>query len=285
MQLPFFLAKRFVAAQDVEGTLPKAAELKQQGLSTTLDLLGEYVRERAVVDQAKASYMDLVRALRDTDAPIDRNISIKLSMLGLNIDRSLCLDNMHELLDVARTTDTFVRIDMEGSDVTEATLGIFEEVHAEYGPHVGVVLQAYLKRTREDVERMCALGARVRLCKGAYKEPAHIAWQQMSDIRDRYSEYMELLLTKGTFPAIATHDDLLIGATKSFVNSQDVVTDRFEFQMLYGIRPETQLQIREEGYGMRVYVPFGTAWLPYFSRRLRERKENVWFILKNLFRR
>ncbi len=285
MQLPFILARRFVAAQDVEGTLPKAAELKGQGLSTTLDLLGEYVRERAVVDQAKASYVELVRALHDTDAPIDRNISIKLSMLGLNIDRSLCLDNMRELLDVARETDTFVRIDMEGSDVTEATLEIFEEVHAEYDRHVGVVLQAYLKRTREDVERMCALGARVRLCKGAYKEPEYLAWQRMSDIRERYSEYIEMLLTRGNFPAIATHDDLLLDATKSFVSSRDITPERFEFQMLYGIRPDTQLQIRQEGYGMRVYVPFGTAWLPYFSRRLRERKENVWFILKNLFRK
>ncbi|PIQ63681.1 MAG: proline dehydrogenase [Bacteroidetes bacterium CG12_big_fil_rev_8_21_14_0_65_60_17] len=285
MQLPFFIAKRFVAAQDVEGTLPIAADLKRQGLATTLDLLGEYVRERSVVDQAKASYLDLVRALHETNAPIDRNISIKLSMLGLNIDPSLCLDNMRELLDTARSTDTFVRIDMEGSDATEATLAIFEKVHAEYDQHVGVVLQAYLKRTREDVERMCTLGARVRLCKGAYKEPAAVAFQHMPEIRERYLEYMELLLTRGHFPAIATHDDQLLDATKSVAGSRGITPDSFEFQMLYGIRPETQLQIRQEGHGMRVYVPFGTAWLPYFSRRLRERKENVWFILKNLFRR
>lgn len=285
MQLPFFFAKRFVAAQDVEGTLPKAAELKEQGLSTTLDLLGEYVRERSVVDQAKTSYMDLVRALHDTNAPIDRNISIKLSMLGLNIDRSLCLDNMRELLDVARETDTFVRIDMEGSDATESTIKVFEEVYAEYDRHVGIVLQAYLKRTREDVERMCALGARVRLCKGAYKEPEHLAWQQMTDIRERYIEYMDMLLTSGHFPAIATHDDLLLGAAKALVASRDLSPERFEFQMLYGIRPETQLEVRQEGYGMRVYIPFGTAWLPYFSRRLRERKENVWFVLKHIFRK
>ena len=285
MKLPFFLASKFVAAETLEATLPVAADLRSQGLRTTLDLLGEYISDPTLATAAKNSYIQLVRNLQEADGAIDKNISIKLSMLGQKIDESFCLDNVHELLRVAKETGTFVRLDMEGTDVTESTISILEKVYPEYPENVGIVLQAYLKRTAEDIERVCALGARVRLCKGAYKEPAKLAYQDMPTIREQFLEHMDTLITKGKFPAIATHDDILIDATRSYVKTNNVSPDTFEFQMLYGIRADTQKAIAEEGYGIRVYVPFGDMWLPYYSCRLRERKENVWFILKNMFKK
>ena len=285
MKLPFFLARKFVAAETIEESLPVAKELRSKGLTTTLDLLGEYISDPRLATDAKNEYITLIRAISSSDGEIDANISIKLSMLGQKIDKSFCLDNLHELLTVAKENETFVRLDMEGTDVTQSTVSIFEKVFPDYRENVGIVLQAYLKRTREDVAHMCDLGARVRLCKGAYKVPANLAHQDMPSIRDHYLEYMETLISKGNYPGIATHDDILIDATKSYVRDHSIASDQFEFQMLYGIRGETQQGIASEGFGMRVYIPFGNMWYPYFSRRLRERKENVWFILKNMFRK
>lgn len=285
MKLPFFLARKFVAAETVEKTLPVAAALRATGLSTTLDLLGEYISDPKLATQAKDSYISLVKAIDSSGGTIDKNISIKLSMLGQKIDESFCLDNLYEVLQVAKETNTFVRLDMEGSDVTKSTVSLFERVHPEYPENVGIVLQAYLKRTGDDIARMCELKARVRLCKGAYKEPVQLSFQDMPTIRERYLEHMETLITKGRFPGIATHDDILIGAVKQYVSQNAITSDRFEFQMLFGIRTDTQQSIAAEGFGMRVYVPFGDMWYPYFSRRLRERKENVWFVLSNMFRK
>ena len=193
--------------------------------------------------------------------------------------------DLRQVLDAAKEHDVFVRLDMEGTDLTDSTLAMFEAVYPDYPRHVGPVLQAMLKRTADDIDRMCELGASVRLCKGAYKEPSALAYQDMDTIRTRYIEYMQQLITEARYPGIATHDDRLIDATKRFVAENDISTDDFEFQMLYGVRPETQREMVRDGYNMMVYVPYGTEWLPYFSRRLRERKENVWFILKNLFRK
>ena len=284
MKLPFFLARRFVAAESVEGTLPVAASLHEKGLHITLDRLGEYIIDAALAEKARDSYIDLIKTIATSDSGIDRNISIKMSMLGQKIDESFCRDNLHELLDTARRYDTFVRLDMEGSDVTASTVALFEQAHAIYPDNVGIVLQAYLKRTKEDVQRMCELNARVRLCKGAYQEPKSVAHQDMNVIRQSFVEYMEMLISGGNYPAIATHDDILIEETRQYVSTHDVSSERFEFQMLYGIRPSTQVELVKAGFNMRVYVPFGAAWVPYFSRRLRERKENVLFVLKNLFR-
>ncbi len=206
-------------------------------------------------------------------------------MMGQTLDEQFCLDNLLALLEVAAERDVFVRLDMEGSDTTDSTLSIFEKAYQEYPDHVGPVLQAMLKRTAQDIERMCALGASVRLCKGAYREPPAIAHQDMDTIRARYVEYMQRLLTGARYPGIATHDDRLILRTKLFALEEGIGKDRFEFQMLCGLRPETQRELAREGYRMLVYVPYGTEWLPYFTRRLRERRENVWFVLKNLFRR
>ncbi len=287
MKLPFVLARRFVASETLEGALPVLEDLHKKGLHTSLDLLGEYIEERELAELARDLYIRLVHTLADEhDAHgFDANISIKLSMIGQKIDEDFCLDNLRQLLAVAREKDVFVRLDMEGSDITASTLRLFETVYPDHPDHVGVVLQAYLKRTRADVERMCEMKARVRLCKGAYKEPPEIAYQRMDVIREHFVAHMKRLITEARYPGIATHDDLLIEATKQFVAQEGIDHDRFEFQMLYGIRPETQVQIAQEGYHMRVYGPYGRQWVPYFTRRLRERKENVWFVLKNLFRR
>ncbi len=287
MKLPFFLASRFVAAETLEQTLPVVDALNAQGRHVALDLLGEYVSDPAVANRARDLYIGLVHAVaaRRTHTQGDANLSIKLSMMGQKIDYDLGLKNLRTLLAVAKERDVFIRLDMEGSDITESTLSMFEEVYPAYPDHVGIVLQAYLKRTARDVERMCALNARVRICKGAYKEPAEIAYQKMDDIRAHYIDYMQALIQHARYPGIATHDDRLIEATKTFVRDHGISHDRFEFQMLYGIRPDTQGALVDEGYNLRVYVPYGTDWYPYFSRRLRERKENVWFVVKNLFRR
>ena len=287
MHLPFILARRFVAAETLDETIPVLEGLKNSGLHITLDLLGEYVEKRNLAIEATEHYVEIAhRIARERDRTgIDANISIKLSMIGQKIDEAFCVDNLRQLLAAAQNNGVFVRLDMEGSDITESTINIFEQVYPDYPDNVGIVLQAYLKRTGEDVRRMCRLNARVRLCKGAYRELPSLAHQSMDVIRERFIEYMQMLLSQGSYPAIATHDDILIGATKEYAAACGIGPERFEFQMLYGIRKDTQIRIAEEGYNMRVYVPYGRRWVPYFSRRLRERKENIWFVLKNLFRR
>ena len=287
MRLPFALARRFVAGETLQQTLPVVRELNAKGLYVSLDLLGEYVKKREVADAARDAYVGLVETVaheRDRNG-LNVNISVKLSMMGQKIDEDFCLENLKELLKVAKTRDVFVRLDMEGSDITDSTLRLFEHVYPDHPDHVGIVLQAYLKRTEADVRRMCELNARVRICKGAYKEPASIAYQDMSTIRERFMTYAKMLIENARYPGIATHDQRLIDATKTYAREKGIDKSRFEFQMLYGIRPESQVQIVREGYNMRVYTPYGTEWVPYFTRRLRERKENVWFVLSNLYRR
>ncbi|WP_243664054.1 proline dehydrogenase family protein [Rhodothermus marinus] len=198
--------------------------------------------------------IDMLANERDAGRLRDANVSLKLSALGQKIDEAFCLDNLRQLLEAARPRDVFIRLDMEGSDLTESTLRIFEQVYPDYPDHVGPVLQAYLKRTARDIARMCELKARVRLCKGAYKEPPEIAYQDMPTIRARFIEYMQRLLLEGRYPGIATHDDVLIEATKRFAAEHQIGSERFEFQMLYGIRPETQRALVRQGYRMRVYV-------------------------------
>ena len=287
MKLPFALARRFVSGETLDAALPAVGDLLDDGLSVTLDLLGEYVDQRPVADAFAAEYVRLVERLaafrdRRGDPAHAVGISIKLSMIGQVIDPALCEAHLRTLLDAARSADVFVRLDMEGSDITASTLGLFEAVYPDYPDHVGPVLQAYLRRTEADVARMCELGARVRLCKGAYAEPTTLAYPSMPEIRERYLAHARALLTGARYPGIATHDDLLIDAVQAIVLEEGIDPDSFEFQMLYGLRPETQRQLVRDGYRMRVYVPYGTEWLPYFSRRLRERKENLFFVLKAL---
>ncbi len=284
MKLPFFLARRFVAGETLEEALPVVDTLNADGLHVALDKLGEHVHDREVAAAARDTYVDLVQTLAQRDDHDLRNrISVKLSMMGQLIDEDFCLDNLRQLLQVAAEHDIFVRLDMEGSDLTQSTLDLFEAAYEDFPEHVGPVLQAMLRRTDRDVDRMCEIGASVRLCKGAYAEPEAIAYQDMGTIRERYLDYTERLLQHTDYSGIATHDDKIIDATKDFADRHDVGTDEFEFQMLYGLRRTTQREMVQEGYNMMVYVPYGTDWLPYFTRRLREKKENVWFVLKTLF--
>lgn len=283
MKLPFVLAKRFVAGETFDQANPKVEELNNKDIKVTLDLLGENVDDRKTADDTVESYISLLKNINK--AGLDSTISIKLTMLGLDIDRDYCRDNLFKLLDVARDTNQFVRIDMEGSDYTQMTIDMYKEAFKEYGKHVGIVIQAYLHRTKNDIEELAEMGADVRLCKGAYKEPERIALQNMDAIRDAYKEYAKVLFEKTTYPRIATHDDKLINWVKDYTQKNKIGKARFEFQMLYGLRQETMEGMAAEGYNARIYVPYGTMWFPYFKRRLMERKENIWFVLSTLFQK
>ncbi|TAM77225.1 proline dehydrogenase [bacterium] len=277
----FFLAKRFVAGETIESAIEAVRRLNAGGLTATLDFLGEDVFE---VAEARASASQTLQTVEAVDrAGIDANISLKLTALGLSIDESLAAEHLSKIAERAsRNRDPFVRIDMEGSGVVDSTLRTFEQVYGQH-KNVGIVLQSYLHRTERDVERAIALGARVRMVKGAYREPPSIAYRDMAAIRRNYLKLARSLLTHGSYPAIATHDLSLIEAVKRMTAECGIAKDRFEFQLLYGIRPETQRQLVAEGYRVRVYVPFGTHWSGYFYRRLAERKENVFFVLGSLF--
>ncbi|MEX0928555.1 MAG: proline dehydrogenase family protein [Balneolales bacterium] len=283
MKLPYFLAKRFVAGETFEAAVPKIMELNNKGIKTTLDLLGEQVTERKSADQALQDYRIVLKKIEEQR--LRSNISVKLSMMGLNINKDYCRDNLFALLDTARETDNFVRIDMEGSVLTQPILDLFKEAYKIYGRHVGIVIQAYLHRSKDDIARLAEMGADVRLCKGAYHEPERVALQHMPAIRDAFKEYAAILLQKTTFPRIATHDEELVEWVKNYAAANKIGKARYEFQMLYGLRQNTCEDLAAQGYNVRIYVPFGTRWLPYFTRRIKERKENVWFILSTMLKR
>ncbi|WP_441001405.1 proline dehydrogenase family protein [Fodinibius sp. SL11] len=283
MKLPFVFAKRFVAGESFEQAEPKVKALNEKDIKITLDLLGENVEDRQTADETVDNYIKLLNDIDESE--LDSTISIKLTMMGLDIDRDYCKKNLFKLLDVARENDQFVRIDMEGSDYTQMTIDLFKEAFQEYGKHVGIVIQAYLHRTKKDIDELAEMGADVRLCKGAYSEPKDIALQKMDDIREAFKEYAKVLLDKTPYPRIATHDDELINWTKEYTRQNDIGKSRFEFQMLYGLRQETMEEFAATGYNARIYVPFGTMWFPYFKRRLMERKENIWFVLSTLFQK
>ncbi len=283
MQLPFFLAKRFVAGEDLAQAVPKVKELNNKGISVTLDLLGENVTDRETADATTLEYRELLDGIRLEQ--LDATISIKLTMLGLDIDTEYSRENLGRLLDKARELDQFVRIDMEGSDYTQRTLDLFFDARKKYGRHVGIVIQAYLYRSREDVAALVQDGADVRLCKGAYNEPSSLVYKNMAEIRAVFKEYASELMKSTDNTRIATHDDHLIAWTKKYAEENSIPKEKFEFQMLYGLRLSTCEDLVKDGYRVRVYVPYGTMWLPYFSRRLRERKENIWFILTNMLKK
>lgn len=283
MKLPFAFAKRFVAGESFEQAVPKVKELNKKGIKITLDLLGENVEDRQTADSTVESYINLLQNINDAD--LNSTISVKLTMLGLDIDQSYCGDNIFKLLEVARENDQFVRIDMEGSDYTQQTINLFKDAFKEYGKHVGLVIQAYLHRSKDDISELAEMGADIRLCKGAYKEPERLALQNMDAIREAYKEYTKVLLEKTTYPRIATHDDQLINWVKDYTSKNQIGQSRFEFQMLYGLRQGTMEELTANGYNTRIYVPFGTMWFPYFKRRLMERKENIWFVLSTLFQK
>ena len=279
---PFVLARRFVAGESLPEALEVTRRLNERGLLVTLDILGENLTE---CDACLAARDDYIRLLEEIGrSGVDSNISIKLTMLGLDVSREFCEENLRAVLTSARELSNFVRIDMEGSRYTADTLTLFHGVFGDFPREVGVVIQSYLYRSREDVERLNRAGARVRLVKGAYKEPAPIAHQKRDDVDRSYDELAQLLLSDGVYPAIATHDDARIAHARAFATSRGIPKAAYELQMLYGIRPKFQESLAREGHPVRVYVPYGPDWFPYFYRRLRERKENVLFVLKNLLR-
>ena len=284
MKLPFVFAKRFVAGEEFSSSVPAAKQLNQAHHQLTLDLLGENVTSRSQADQNVEAYIDVLKGIEQHK--LLSGISIKLTMLGLDIDVEYCADNLFTLMEHARSQNQFVRIDMEGSAYTELTLDLFKRAHAEYGAqHIGTVIQAMLHRSKEDIAELASLGADVRLVKGAYKESRSRAYQQISDIREAFNAYAEVLINNTSFPRFGTHDDQLIRAIRSYLADYDIPSSRVEFQMLYGLREQGLIDLNRLGYPTRVYVPFGTDWFPYFSRRLAERKENIWFVISTLFKR
>jgi proline dehydrogenase len=273
-----FLARRFVAGEGPEDAIAAGAALRRRGILATFDLLGEDVDDR---DKARRSVEHVEQLLRRIPKDVDRNVSVKLSMFGLDIADDFCCELTAHVLRTAREVGGFVRIDMEGSKYTQRTLDVFRQLRQSYD-NVGIVLQAYLFRTEKDVEEAVARGDRVRLCKGAYKEPPEIAWTAMDDIRASFRRCAHRLLEGGNYPAIATHDEGLIQDALAFTREKAIAPDRYEFQMLYGLRPRRWDELVAAGHRMRIYVPYGTHWIPYFYRRLRERKENVWFVVRSL---
>lgn len=272
---------RFVAGEDAGTGIRTARELNALGIAASLVLLGENVTDAAEAATARDAYVDLLRGIGP--AGVDSNISIKLTMLGLDVSPRLAEENLRLLLDVAREVDNWVRIDMEGSRYTQLTLEIFDRIW-ETHHNVGVVIQSMLRRSAADVERLIAMGAKVRLVKGAYREPAPLAFQSKREVNAAFDRLAERLLDDGQDPAIATHDDARIRHVTEYAARRGIAAERYELQMLYGIRSRTQAALVERGYRMRVYVPFGDRWFPYFYRRLRERRENVSFVLRNLLR-
>jgi proline dehydrogenase len=279
----YFLARRFVAGETIDSAIAAVRALNEAGMSASLDFLGEDVLERPAALHTRDVYIEMLDAIRARG--VNSNVSVKLTAMGLLLDEEFAFENLRAVVEhAARNADAFVRIDMEGSSVVAGTLRIFERLYAEH-KNVGIVLQAYLKRTAGDVRRTIELSARVRLCKGAYNEPPEIAYKTMPEIRRHYVESARELLLRGNYPGIATHDHRLIAAVKAFVSNERIARDTFEFQMLYGCRPNVQRELVAQGYRLRIYVPFGTHWAGYFYRRVLERRENALFALSSIFSR
>jgi proline dehydrogenase len=276
-------ALRFVAGETLDQAAASIKELNRNGIMATFDHLGENVNTESEAVASADAYIAVLDRI-ESDG-LNSNVSLKLTQMGLDVDPELCFNNVSRICKRAQEFNNFVRIDMESSAYTDRTLDVFRRLWHESGyRNVGVVLQSYLYRTEKDVQEMNKLGARVRLCKGAYNEPENVAFPKKADVDANYAKLTRLLLTEGTYPGIATHDQRLINYTKKFASLRNIPPSRYEFQMLYGVRRESQIELVREGYNMRVYVPYGQEWYPYFMRRLAERPANVMFVLGNLFR-
>jgi proline dehydrogenase len=276
-------ADRFVAGESLDSALTAVARLNARGITASLDLLGESVHNEAEARAAGEGYIRMLDRIHERKA--DANVSVKLTAMGLDISEDLCGAIMHKILQRASDYSTFVRIDMESSEYTQRTLDLFERrLYPAYRENVGIVLQSYLYRTFADVERANLVKARVRLCKGAYKEPETVAYPDKKDVDASYIRCLHELMLHGNYPGIATHDEAIIREAKRFAKARDIAPNRYEFQMLYGVRRDLQDQLVREGYRMRVYVPFGTQWYPYLMRRLAERPANVAFLTGNVFK-
>ena len=276
-------ANRFVAGETVDTALAAVARLNSRGITASLDLLGESVHNEAEARAAGDSYVAMLDRIHEQKA--EANVSVKLTAMGLDVSEDLCVSIMQKILDRARKYQSFVRIDMESSEYTQRTLDLFEQrLYPAYRENVGIVLQSCLYRTFADAQRANLIKARVRLCKGAYKEPETVAFPDKKDVDSTYVRCMHELMLKGNYPGIATHDEAIIKEAQRFARENQIPPNRFEFQMLFGVRRDLQDRLVREGYRMRVYVPFGTQWYPYLMRRLAERPANVAFLTGSVFK-
>ena len=278
------LSSRFVAGLEVEDALLTAERLNKQGITATLDSLGESVSTEAEAHRAAEIYHHLLDAI--ATQKLKANISVKLTQVGLELSPDLAYTIASGLTEHARATGNFLRIDMEGSNLTQVTIDLVRHLHArpEYKGHIGIVIQAYLYRSEADVHQLIEDGIRIRLCKGAYQEPPTIAYAQKTDTDTNYVRLSGILLSSPIYHGLATHDEAMVEAAKSYALNQGIAPEHFEFQMLYGVRRDLQRRLVSQGYNVRVYIPFGREWYPYFMRRLAERPANVFFLAKNLLR-
>jgi proline dehydrogenase len=275
------LVRRFVAGERLSEAIENVQKLNAAGMTATLDYLGESINTAEEAGFAATQYIAILHAIDRAGAQC--NASLKLTQMGLDIDRTLCRRNVERIVAQAAQFNNFVRIDMEGSSYTQVTLDIFKSIFARHS-NVGLVIQAYLYRSAADIHELNALGARVRLCKGAYNEPATVAFSEKADTDENFVKLMQLLLSEGNYPAIATHDERMIAATREYATKQGIAPERFEFQMLYGIRRDLQERMVRDGYRLRIYVPYGEEWYPYMMRRMAERPANLLFVLGGVLR-
>jgi proline dehydrogenase len=280
MRRPSSFARRFIAGETTAEAIAAARAVEARGMTITLDHLGESLHSLAMADAATKEYLEIIKSV--VDSGIGRNISLKLTQLGLDVDRASCVDNLRRVLDKAEPAGFFIRLDMEGSAYTEVTLDIFETLWGLGYREMGVVLQAALYRTEEDLPRVLRLGTRIRLVKGAYKEPKTIAHQKKQDVDEAYARLMKILLVSGNYPAFATHDPSMHALALAWAKERGVGRDKYEFQLLYGIRRDLQQSLVAGGSRVRIYIPFGREWFPYFMRRLGERPANVRSVVSSL---
>ena len=279
MNILYPFAKRFIAGEDLPTAMKSIHNLQTSGYLSTVDILGENTLRRDQAEQAQKSYLDLLSQVDKESLPVD--FSVKITQMGLDINRDLCKRNVSEILSVA--SGHTVRLDIEGSDYTQQTIDLCIELH-ETHRNLGQTVQAYLYRTGGDIERLIEKGISIRLCKGAYKEPDTIAWTSMDDIRTNFLTQAKIILKEGFLPAIATHDEYLLTEILDFVRKENISPRSFYFEMLYGVRRDIHKALLDRGYQVRIYVPYGKSWLPYTLRRLTEKKENLLFVMRHLFR-
>jgi len=275
------VTRRFVAGEELADAVEAIRQLNRRGISASFDHLGESITSEVETRKEVNEYVRVLDSIHE--GGLDSNVSVKLTQLGLDVSQDLCYANTRTIVEAALRYNNFVRIDMEDSTKTDATLQVFKRLRAEF-ENVGIVIQAYLLRSEKDTEELLELGARIRLCKGAYKEPPSVAFPKKADVDANYIKLTKMLLSSSVYHGIATHDENMIAATIQFATERNISPDKFEFQMLYGIRRDLQEKLVRDGYRIRVYVPYGRYWYPYFMRRLAERPANVWFVLRNMIR-
>lgn len=276
------VTRRFVAGEDLTDAVEAIRQLNRKNISASFDHLGESITSEAATRKEVDEYVHVLDSIEENK--LNSNVSVKLTQLGLDIGLDVCYANTRKIVEAALRYKNFVRIDMEDSTKTEGTLEVFRRLRSEFD-NVGIVVQAYLYRTEKDIEDLLKIGARIRLCKGAYKEPPSVAFASKADVDANFVKLTRVLLSSGIYHGIATHDENMVNAAREFADAEAITRDKFEFQMLYGIRRDLQEQLVQQGYRMRVYVPYGRYWYPYFMRRLAERPANVWFVLRNALRR